>query len=151
MVAIVNPAPAAVLPPAEFSVADVLIPNETEARLLLGLRPDTKIAALDAAHELRQRTHVACVVITLGEQGIVGVDSSGSWRKDPPAVDVVDTSGAGDVFCAAFAVGVVRGWNFRRASEWACEVASLSVTRAGTIPAFPTREEADDLLRQGPR
>jgi sugar/nucleoside kinase (ribokinase family) len=41
------------------------------------------------------------------------------------------------------AVAIAEGASVRSASEWACKVASLSVTRPGTIPAFSLRAEAD--------
>ena len=59
------------------------------------------------------------------------------------SAEIVDTSGAGDSLCAALAVGLARGLRLREASEWACQVAALSVAKPGTIPAFPTAEEVD--------
>ncbi|NIM95288.1 MAG: ribokinase [Anaerolineales bacterium] len=145
MIAIVNPAPAADIDPSDLSDVDIVIPNEAEAKLLLGYAPDLRIDPLEMAEELRDRSGVVSVIITLGERGIVGSDSSGSWLEGAPKVEVVDTSGAGDVFCAAFAVGIAKEWTYRRASAWACQVAALSVTRAGTIPAFPTIDELEDI------
>jgi ribokinase len=144
MVAIINPAPAAELHPSKLSVADILIPNETEAKLLLNYKPDMEIDPSDLANELREQSGVSCVIITLGEKGFVGSEQSENWSGRAPEVDVVDTSGAGDVFCAAFAAGIVRGWTYRSASDWACQVAALSVTGAGTIPAFPTISEVEN-------
>ncbi len=145
MIAIINPAPAAEIHPSQLSVADIVIPNETEAKLLLDYKPELEIDPYAMASELWEQSGVFCVIITLGEQGFVGIDRSGSWGGRVPEVDVVDTSGAGDVFCAAFAVGIARGWTYRLASEWACQVAAFSVTRAGTIPAFPTMEEVKHI------
>jgi ribokinase len=145
MTAIINPAPAAEIHPSQLSVADIVIPNETEAKLLLDFNPELEIDPYVMANELQEQSGVSCVIITLGEQGFVGIDQSGSWDGRTPEVDVVDTSGAGDVFCAAFAVGIARGWTYRLASEWACQVAAFSVTRAGTIPAFPTMEEVEHI------
>jgi ribokinase len=145
MTAIINPAPAAEIHPSQLSVADIVIPNETEAKLLLGYKPQLEIDPVVMAKELREQSGVSCVIITLGKQGIVGFDSSGSWSSKSPEVEVVDTSGAGDVFCAAFAAGIVKGWTYRSASKWACQVATFSVTRAGTIPAFPTMDEVGNI------
>jgi ribokinase len=147
MLAIVNPAPAADLRAADLSVADILTPNETEAKLLLGYEPDAPIETAALAQELLIESRVSCVLVTLGEKGIVGADSSGSWQETPPSVTVVDTSGAGDVFCAALAVGIVNGQDYRSASRWACKVATLSVTKAGTIPAYPTLAEVKTFLQ----
>jgi ribokinase len=51
------------------------------------------------------------------------------------------------VFCAALAAGIVNGQDHRSASRWACQVATLSVTKAGTIPAYPTLAEVEAFLR----
>jgi ribokinase len=64
----------------------------------------------------------------------------------PLPVQVVDTSGAGDVFCAALATSLVEGRSLREASAWACGVAALSVGREGTIQSFPTRREVEAFL-----
>jgi ribokinase len=146
MIAIVNPAPAPEPPPEGLDAASILTPNETEARMLLGLDPATPIELEPLAAQTRARTGVGQIIITAGEKGVVGADETGVWTVTPPTVEPVDTSGAGDVFCAALAVGLVEGRGLRMAAEWACAVAALSVSRAGTIPAFPTRDEVNRFL-----
>ena len=146
MTAIINPAPAAPVRLPDLEVADVLVPNEVEAKMLLGFDPNAQIELEHVAQQLRSRTNAKIVVVTSGDRGIVGADSSGVWRAPPPKVTVVDTSGAGDVFCAAFAAGLTKGLDHRAASIWACSVATLSVTKEGTIPSFPTSEEIDQFI-----
>ena len=146
MIAIANPAPAPVEPVRGLEAATILTPNETEAKVLLGLDPGDKVDLAQLAERLCQQTGVEQIIVTAGEQGAVGVDASGTWHVRPPAVEVVDTSGAGDVFCAALAVALVGGKPLRAAAEWACAAATLSVSRAGTIPAFPTNEEVAKFL-----
>ena len=143
MISILNPAPAVQGFEAELDAASVLVPNETEARVLLGIDPSEWCAGDALASQLYQASGCQCVVVTLGEAGIAGCDAGGVWQIKAPRVTVVDTSGAGDVFCAAFAVGLVRGKSYRQASAWACGVAAISVTRPGTIPSFPTLAETE--------
>lgn len=145
MTTVVNPAPASSVNLSDLEVADVLVPNELEAKVLLGIDPDDKIDLEIAAQELLSLTKSGIVVITAGERGIVGADCSGVWRALPPKVTVVDTSGAGDVFCAALAVGLTEGLDHRAASIWACKVAALSVTTGGTIPSFPTLKDIEEF------
>lgn len=143
---IVNPAPA---PQAEIEgldAAKILTPNETEARMLLGQGMTGDVDPFEMASQLQARTGAEHVIITLGEKGAVGSNGKETWQVVSRAVDVVDTSGAGDVFCAGLAVGLVEGKDVRDAAEWACAAAALSVTRPGTIPAFPTRDEVDSLV-----
>ncbi|HJS28881.1 MAG TPA: ribokinase [Anaerolineales bacterium] len=146
MTAIVNPAPAAPVNLDELGVADILVPNEVEAKMLLGIDPGAPIEPENAAKRLRERTNAEVVVVTAGEQGLAGADSQGTWRALPPSVSVVDTSGAGDVFCAAMAAGLIRGMDHRTASQWACIAASLSVTKEGTIPSFPAAAEVNGSI-----
>lgn len=141
MLAIINPAPAVEGLTEALQAASVLVPNETEAKVLLGIDPSESYEGSWLASQLRQKTSCDSVIVTLGEEGLAGCDAGGAWQVKPPSVRVVDTSGAGDVFCAAFAVGLVRGKSLRQASEWACRVAAVSVTRPGTIPSFPMLAE----------
>ena len=148
MTTILNPAPAFPINLSRLAVADILVPNDGEAKILLGYEPEAQIDLETAARELMTRTKVKCIIITAGERGIIGIDSSGTWQSRPPKVKVVDTSGAGDVFCAALAVGLIKGLNQRAASVWACQIAALSVTREGTIPSFPSAVEADEFCKK---
>jgi ribokinase len=143
MLTIVNPAPAAELPLDDLKVADILVPNESEARQLLGVTAAEEMDDLELANRLRGQTGAGSVVITLGGRGVVGSDSQGNWSVEAPLVQVADTSGAGDTFCAALACGLARGRDLRDATAWACRVAALSVMRPGTIPAFPTLAEVE--------
>jgi ribokinase len=144
---IVNPAPACNLPLSQLQVADILTPNETEAKFLLGDTSENDVDFGLLAQTLRTASGAGCVMITLGAKGIVGADQDGVWQVEAPHVSVVDTSGAGDEFCAALAVGIVNGKDHRSASAWACKAAALSVTRPGTIPAYPTYKEVEDFIR----
>jgi ribokinase len=144
-IAIINPAPAYEVNLQELKVAHILAPNETEAKVLLGHPSQAEIEPARLAAELHQRSGVDCVMVTAGEQGVAGIDPGGAWQCSPPKVEVVDTSGAGDVFCGALAVGLLKGWSYLEAASWACKVAAISVTRPGTIPAFPTAKEVEAL------
>ncbi len=143
LTAIINPAPAYPVELAALAVAHILTPNETEAKVLLGYPSSAEIEPAVLAAELRQRSGAECVMVTAGEQGVAGNDPGGAWNCTPPKVEAVDTSGAGDVFCGALAVALLEGKSRQAAARWACQVAALSVTRPGTIPAFPTRAEAE--------
>jgi len=147
LLTILNPAPAQEIKLSGLDCANLLVPNETEARLLLGVPVDQEVNNTWLAQRLRKKTGAGVVLITIGERGVVGYDTQGIWAVSPPQVKVVDISGAGDAFCAALAVALVEGKPVREASAWACTVAALSVSRAGTIPAYPIRAEADAFIR----
>jgi ribokinase len=145
MITVINPAPASSVGLSDLHVADVLVPNEIEARTLLGSDSDDQLELEMVAQELLSGTKAGKVIITAGEQGIVGADCQGVWKALPPDVNVVDTSGAGDVFCAALVAGLIDGIDPREASIWACNAAALSVTIDGTIPSFPSRQDIEDF------
>jgi ribokinase len=141
MTTIVNPAPAPLEAIHGLDSADILTPNESEAKVLLGMDPDCRVEGSLLAQSLHRQTGAGCVIVTLGGEGAAGYDSQGSWIVRAPVVQVIDTSGAGDAFCAALAARLALGDSVRAASEWACAAAALSVTKPGTIPAYPTAAE----------
>ena len=146
MQTIINPAPAPEHQVEGLGIASFLVPNESEALVLIGKEAGSSYDEEELVNQLRKKSGAECVIITLGDKGIIGMDQDGRWKIAPPKVNVVDTSGAGDVFCAALAVGLVNGKDVRSASDWACKAASLSVTKAGTIPSYPTLNEVNDFI-----
>ena len=58
--------------------------------------------------------------------------------------DVVDTTGAGDAFNGAFAVGLANGLKFKDALIFANKVAGISTTRAGAASSMPTLKEVNN-------
>lgn len=145
---IVNPAPAPSQGHYDLSVADILTPNETEALALLGRPADAHTNDYTAlARELQRGHKIQTVIITLGQDGLVVADRNERYAIPARKVSAVDTSGAGDAFNAALAVAIARGEKFRASVEWANRVAALSVTRSGTIDAYPTLEQVTAFLK----
>ena len=86
------------------------------------------------------------VIITLGSGGVF-VKAGDSYASIPARdVEVVDTTGAGDVFCGAFCYQVSLGRPIMDAALYANAAASLSVTRFGAQRAIPYREEVDAII-----
>ncbi len=122
---IVDPAPARPLPAALRGLRPVLTPNRREAAELTGEDdPDS------AARALAAQTG-APVVVTLGGQGALVADRSGSALVPAPAVRAVDTTGAGDTFNGVLAARLARGEELHAAVAAAVAAAAQSVTRAG--------------------
>lgn len=87
------------------------------------------------------------MVITLGGRG--ALIKSKSLTQHMPAIEVgglVDTTGAGDAFCGAFAVALAEGKDLVAATRYGCAAAGIKATRWGTAPAMPKRAEVDALL-----
>ena len=146
---VLNPAPGAHIEPALLAAADWLVPNETEFALVGG-RPltgsDDDVAA--AIDELGARLGVG-LAVTLGASGVVLRLRTGELRRiAAPAVSTMDTTGAGDAFVGAFAVGLGLGWEPADAARLGCATASDSVTRPGTQASDPDRAGAARLLAE---
>ncbi len=148
---ILNPAPAVDLADGMLALCDFVTPNETEAEGIIGLPVSTVEEAREAA-ELLLALGVSAAIITLGEKGALYHDATQSVHV--PAVDagpVLETTGAGDAFNGAFASALARGVDPVEAVRFGCAAAAISVTRLGTAPAMPAREEIEKLLSAGNR
>ncbi len=125
---------------------DVLILNESESEELARyarIRADEGWARL--ADGLR-RLGPATVVITLGGQGAVAASERGMHRQCAYRVDVVDTTGAGDAFCGAFAVACAQGHDLAEALRRGCAAGALATTALGAQSALPGESDLDRLL-----
>ena len=145
---ILNPAPCIPMPDGLYDGIDYLTPNETEAELLTGVKVETEEDCRLASEKLFS-LGVKNVIITLG--------SRGSYFRNPekelfiPAVSsvkAIDTTGAGDAFNGGFAAAVAEGLPVEDALKFATCTAAISVTRLGTGPSMPQREEILALLKE---
>ncbi len=144
VVVMLNAAPAQSLPDRLLSFVDHLIVNEHEA-CLLGGSDDLGSACAVLARR------VPHLVVTLGSAGSVLFDAGQeSARIAAPAVTAVDTTGAGDTFCGAFAAAIARGESSVRSARFASAAAALSVKGLGAVPSSPTRARIDDMLATSP-
>lgn len=138
---ILNPAPADGASRETIQLADYLTPNEIELQTLSGGEFDDVVAA---ARSLLTRDDQTAVV-TLGAQGARIVRPEETQLVATFAVDAVDTTGAGDTFNAALAVGLSEGLALAEAVRFANAAAALCVTKPGAADSAPRREEVDAL------
>ncbi|MBD5225168.1 MAG: ribokinase [Bacteroidales bacterium] len=145
---VLNPAPAPNTPlPAELlQNVDIIIPNRTEMELITGVGCDRPVE--DGVERLRE-LGVATVVVTLGSEGSLVCGSGNILKVDPFKVAPVDTTAAGDTFCAALCVGIAEGMPLDRAALFGNLAASVTVTRSGAQPSLPLRSEIDALIAGG--
>jgi ribokinase len=144
---VLNATPEPAVAVALAAQVDVLIVNETVASQILGISPGMFEwpEVVRKLHELGPAT----VVATLGEHGALVWHDGGVEHVPAPRVDVVDTTGAGDSFCGAFAARLVRGDNPVTAARYGVAAGSLAVTVAGAQPSIPTEAEIGVLLDPG--
>ena len=134
---ILNAAPATELPDGLIASLDVLIVNTLEAAALaaaLGLSsaPEAFVAAMHA----RRRVST---LVTLGARGALAAADGTLFTIAAPAVDVVDTTGAGDAFVGALAAALDRGTSWGAAITQATAAGSLACTVRGAQTALPER------------
>ena len=84
--------------------------------------------------------------MTLGDQGSVALEGDRFHVAPAFKVNVVDNTGAGDVFRAAFIYGFLQRWSVSEQLRFANAAAAVSCTRLGAIPSVPVLDEALSLL-----
>ncbi|PWJ92821.1 ribokinase [Mesorhizobium loti] len=140
-VTIFNPSPLTAGYAPISSDVSLAIANAGEAALLTGAAEP----AAAAREMIRQGAGAA--IVTLGAQGCLVADGEGRIdRIAAPRVTVVDTSGAGDVFCGSLAGCLAAGIDLATAARIAVRAAAISVGRAGTLGSGPDRREMKILM-----
>lgn len=118
--------------------AFVLIPNRGELQLLTGkndYRKGSK-ALLDKG--------VRVVAVKLGRKGCYVTDGKRSHLVPAFKVKVVDTTGAGDAFCAGFLHGLISGLSLDDCGRIGNFVASRCITEMGARAGLPTAKDLEE-------
>lgn len=150
---IFDPAPAPELASAHdiellLRLADIVTPNESEAEALTGIRITDRATGLQAAYALR-KYGAKTVVVKLGADGLVYVDSDGSEGYIPAfKVVAVDTVAAGDCFNGALAVALAEGRPIPEALRFASAAGALSTEKPGAASSAPSRHLLELFLRK---
>ena len=138
---ILNLAPAVnSLPEEIYELTDIFCPNETDAQILTGIKIDTVESAKLAAQVLLNYG-IKTVVITLGRNCCLIVDSQRAIHIPADKIKVVDKPGAGDCFIGALAHLLALGLNLEQSATRAVRVSSMSVQGKGTQASFPDRND----------
>lgn len=145
---IFNPAPAELIPDFAYQDIDTLIMNETESQILSA--PTSTSAKVQdpilLAKQFLRRGVKDAVIVTLGGKGLAFAASSGEEGTiEAEAVEVVDTTAAGDTFVGAYAVRRAQhtgeAFDYRAALKFASVAASKSVGKQGAMAAIPYLRE----------
>ncbi|MBN2622872.1 MAG: adenosine kinase [Acidimicrobiales bacterium] len=109
---------------------DILFANEAEACALWGC--DEVGAAVE-----RARAEVAVACITLSEKGSIVVAGAETHEIPARPVDVVDTTGAGDLYASGFLYGYTSGLPLARCGELGTLAAAEVISHIGARPDVP--------------
>jgi len=145
--AILNPAPACDLRKMDLSCVFALTPNETEARVCLGLLSDDPAKDGELAAALLE-LGAENVMLTRGAQGVLWASRHGLKRIPALAVNPVDTVGAGDAFNAGLGVGLGEGQTVLESIALGVTAASISTEKRETLASYPYREEVEKRMKE---
>ena len=124
---------------------DHLIVSASFARSFTG--KDDAIKAVESLHKSTQR---ACTAVTVGKEGCwyVSAENTSSIQHQPAfEVQVVDTTGCGDVFHGAYAAGIAWGWDIPQCIRFASAAAAIKATKPGGRAGIPNHSTVCQFLR----
>ena len=129
----INLAPAMDVPAALIRRADLLVVNETEAAFYG-----------DALAQCE-----GLIATTFGAGGAALSKGGDAIAKaKPPAIEAIDTTGAGDTFTAALTVALLEGKEVQTALEFACAAGAAAATKQGAQPSLPFRADVEALINK---
>jgi ribokinase len=124
---------------------EFLTPNAGEAERLSGSPVRDLDEAFQAARALCDQG-VDQVLVKMGAAGCALVSEEGERHFPAPAVEPVDTTGAGDAFAGALAFALWEGKSPAEAVRFAVATSALATTQYGSQAAYPDRAAIDALL-----
>jgi ribokinase len=142
---LLNPSPPYALADELLHKLTYLVLNEHEAGLISGVKVQDPQSAEEAAGVLSSRG-AGTVILTLGGQGVVAASAGQVWHVPAYAVEVVDTTAAGDAFIGGLTVSLSEGEPLPKALRFANAAGALTVTRLGAQTSIPNRKEVLDFL-----
>ncbi|ASI92754.1 sugar kinase [Vibrio mediterranei] len=96
--------------------------------------------------KIAQKKTSGRVYVTVGSKGCYWLENGELAHQVGLKVDVVDTTGAGDVFHGALAVAVAERMETRQSIIFSNTVAALKCKKLGGREGIPTRKEVDDTI-----
>ena len=125
--------------------ADHVVASEACVRDALGPNRDPADPTADLHTALGARPD-ATVVVTLGERGLIWRTAIAHGAIPAFSINAVDTTGAGDAFHGAYALGLARGLPWPTLLRFAAAAGALACTRPGAWPALADAAELSALL-----
>lgn len=123
---------------------DIFLPSSSELAFLYPKIDDLKTVALT----LLDQYSIKILAIKLGARGCLVVTKNDEIPVKGYKVKVIDTTGAGDAFAAAFTVGIQKGWDLLKCAQFANAAGAITVTRIGARTALPTLGEIEHFMEK---
>ncbi len=146
---ILNPAPAQQLPEDIFQYVDILTPNETEARVLVGEPADSTISTEYLCQKLL-KLGIKRLVMTQGRAGALYTTGSRIEQVASPKIRALDPTGSGDAFNGTLAMMVAQNASISEAVQRACYAGAHCATKLGVLDGLASKEGLDDFISHKP-
>lgn len=147
-ITILNPAPAKKIDEELLKYTDIIIPNETEAEFLTGIKVNDLESAKLAANGLLEKG-VKFVIVTLGSKGAAVISKEDGQIVEAYKVKAIDTTAAGDSFIGGLSskldIESLSFENLLKAVKFANKVSSITVQRKGAQPSIARLEEVIEI------
>ena len=147
-ITILNPAPAKKIDEELLKSTDIIIPNETEAELLTGIKVNDLESAKLAVNGLLEKG-VKFVIVTLGSKGAAVISKEDGQIVEAYKVKAIDTTAAGDSFIGGLSskldIENLSFENLLKAVKFANKVSSITVQRKGAQPSIAKLEEVIEI------
>ena len=144
---ILDPAPAQNLDKEILMLADLITPNEEEAKeigKIMGCDFDNPESYMKCITNKGVRS----IILKLGGKGSIYFDGEEFIKVDAFKVgNVVDTTAAGDVYNGALATALDEGKSIKHAMIFASAAAAISVTKMGAQSSIPDRNKVETFLK----
>jgi sulfofructose kinase len=105
----------------------------------------------EALRRMQRRYGCLLTAATLGEDGVLAWNGKQFHHTPAFCVQVVDTTGAGDIFHAGFIYGLLQDWPLERQLDFACAAAALNCTAVGARGGIQTLDAIENLVKTGSR
>ncbi|HIY91482.1 ribokinase [Companilactobacillus sp. HBUAS56275] len=138
VITILNPAPAKTdIPQKLLTLTDIIVPNETEAEAITGIKVVDKKSIINSAAKLN-KMGVKRVIITIGSRGSLYYTDGKESFVDAYKVSAVDTTAAGDTFIGYLAAKLDSDLdNMVEAMKFASKASSIAVQVKGAQNSIP--------------
>jgi len=122
---------------------DWFMPSIEEAEQMFGTRDEVRLA------KIMKERGVKNVAVKMGSEGcyLEPENGKGTWHPVFP-VEAVDTTGAGDAWCAGFLSALIRGLPPADAAVWGNAVGALCITQIGTTAGLRDREQTEAFIKE---
>ncbi|MEH0887869.1 sugar kinase [Enterobacter sp. UNJFSC 003] len=127
-------------------IAELIALSDHAAFSAPGLRRLTQVDDPAKALEKAQMLTNGHVYVTQGDEGCLWLENNALCHQPGFAVDVIDTTGAGDVFHGALAVSLAQQASSKEAVRFANAVAALKCTKPGGRAGIPDCDQTRSFL-----